>query len=272
MFSSVKSKILLGIYIFFILSIPVGTYFIQQRQFASVSAKAQAPNRTITHLPDNQTSATSLSSQTAPKNSPTPTPSSDTTLPSSYGPTLKLVLSLEGRPPGKQASKVFVGIADGPVSQKPKYLLTFSINLPDSGVFDGLSLAGLTSGNQYTAYIKGPAQIVAASTFTMSPSQTNLNSGQPILLLTGDLNEDNTINSSDYSIALSAYGANSSSRNWNALADFNLDGVINTYDLAIIRKNMTKIGDSGLWTSPPPATKSGSPSGGYWFWMPDLTN
>ena len=266
MFDSVKSKIFLGFYVFLILSIPVGAYFIQQRQSASVSA-SNPLQRTITHIPDDDVT---------PKSStPTPSPNlsedTDTTLlPSSYGPTLKLILKLEGRPEGKEASKVFVGIAEGTITQKPKYLLTFNLDLPDSGVFEGLSLAGLTSGSQYTAYIKGPAQIVSASTFTMSPSSTNLNNNQPITLVSGDLNDDNAINSGDYSIALSAYGSNSTSGNWNLNTDLNLDGVINTYDLSIISKNLSKIGDSGLWTSPPPATKSGSPTGGYWFWMPEI--
>ena len=271
MFDSLKTKIFLGIYVFLILSIPVGAYFIQQRQSTSVSANNPL-NRTITHIPDATPGAQkfSQSNQQTSTQSTNSETSVDTTLPSSFGPTLKLTLNLEGRPINKQVAKVFVGIAEGATSQNPKYLLTFNIDLPDSGVFQGLSLAGLTSGNKYTAYIKGPAQIVSASTFTMSSAETPLNSNQPILLYTGDLNEDNLINSQDYSILLSSFGSNTSSLNWNSLADFNLDGVINSFDLAILNKNLTKTGDSGVWTSPTPSTKSGSPTGGYWFWMPEI--
>ena len=120
----------------------------------------------------------------------------------------------------------------------------------------------------------------------MSPTQSNLNSNQPIFLLTGDLNEDNVINSADYSIAKTAFGAKPNSANWNENIDFNVDGIINSADIAIIIKNMAKTGDSGLWISQvasgsaslldqtPAGSVSAEPvyhpsgSSGYWLWVP----
>lgn len=208
--------------------------------------------------------------QTSADSSPTTSTPTPTPLPNlAFGPTLNLKINIEGRPKDKYAGKVFVGIASGNTSTNPAYLLTFSIDFPDSGVFAGLSLAGLNPGSTYTAYIKGAAQIDSKATFVMSPTESTLNSGQALGLITGDLNEDNTVNATDYAIAKNLYGTITSSRVWNPRADFNLDGIINNYDLAYVTKNLGKTGSSGTWFSPPPqATSSGSPSGGYWLYLP----
>lgn len=209
----------------------------------------------------NQSSTPSVSTTT------TPAPTPEVNL--AFGPILNMIIEIEGRPAGKQAAKAFVGLSSGSVKVSPTYLLTFTIDFPDSGVFKGLSLAGLNPGSVYTAYIKGPGQIDFASTFTMGATETSLNNNQPITLTSGDLNEDNTINSADYTIAKSSYGATPSSKSWNSLADFNQDKIINNLDLALISKNFGKTGASGTWYSPPPqASSSGTPAGGYWLAVP----
>ncbi len=118
---------------------------------------------------------------------------------------------------------------------------------------------------------------------------TNLNNNQPLVLLTGDLNEDNIINAADYSIAKASYGSMVGSPNWNDNVDFNKDGIINSLDLVILMKNFGRSGNSGTWYSPTPPfgsasaiSQGGSPrfaveagyqpatasSGGYWLWVP----
>lgn len=204
----------------------------------------------------------------------TPTPTPEVTL--SFGPTLTIKLNLEGRAEDDQAAKVFIGIASGTAKTRPTYLLTYSIDLPSSGTFKELSLAGLNPGSTYTAYIKGPAHIDTASTFTMSPTKSILNSSQAVTILAGDLNDDNLINSSDYNIGRAAYGSTSKSLTWNSKADFNNDGVVNNFDLAYITKNLNKTGASGSWLSSPPLTATPSAllqttpavQGGYWLWIP----
>ncbi|MDO8570754.1 MAG: dockerin type I repeat-containing protein [Candidatus Daviesbacteria bacterium] len=203
---------------------------------------------------------------------PTPTPYVNL----SFGPTLNLSINSQGRPIKKQATRAFVGLASNTPIKNPTYLLTFTIDFPEDGIFRGLSLAGLNPGSTYSVYIKGPGQIDSASSFVMSPTESNINSGQPLVLTSGDLNEDNTINSADYNIALGLYGTTPTSLAWNKNADFNRDNVINTYDLAYIQSNLGKTGVSGTWTSTPSvATSSGTPSGspssptgGYWLWVP----
>ena len=268
MFRTFKQKIVLGLYVFLVISIPVGAYLASQRQILKSSAQ---PENSITPIIPSKTPGGS------PKSTiPSPTPKSSPLspdVPISIGPVLNFTLVLEGRPKNNQAAQIFVGIAQGDITIKPNYLLSFTIDIPESGTFTNLSLAGLNQGVKYTAYIKGPAQIATASAFIMSPATTNLNGGLPLTLLTGDLNDDNSINASDYSIAKTAYGTTTSSKNWNSNVDFNLDGKINVTDLGFITKNFGKVGSSGIWTSPPPSTPSGTPtggSGGYWFWMPEI--
>lgn len=283
MFSTLKMKVLLGIYIFLVLSIPTGTYLVSLQQ--TIQSKAsepkkttQAPQTTPSHTISPAKELAKLAEQTGQKVLSTPTPEPTTTIATSFGPTLSLKAKLEGRPKDNQTTRLFVGIAEGSLTTNPKFLLTFTVDLPKSGEYSGLSLAGLTVGNKFTALLKGSAQIATSSAFIMSPTVTNLNDGQSLAMLSGDLNEDNAINSSDYSIVKALLGANSKSKNWNDNADFNKDGIINSFDLAIITKNLGKIGASGVWTSPIPknATPSGglteeatsSATSGYWIWVP----
>lgn len=270
MFSTLKQKLLLVGFVILVISIPVGSYLLSQRQ--TVTSKAfEKIDRSILKLEPLQDVSPSgelknLTEPASSKPSPSPNPSSSV----SFGPTMNFKVSLEGRPQGKMATKIFVGIAEGKPIGTPTYLLQFNVDLPDSGAFEGLSLAGLTPNNQYTAFLKAPAQIATSSAFLMVPTTTTLNSGNPINLTTGDLNEDNLVNSADYVIAKSALGASPSSPNWNTLVDFNLDGVINSLDLGIILKNMSKTGETGVWVSPVPQG-SASPSGqGYWLFMPSI--
>lgn len=290
MFSTFKQRLLLGVYVFILLSIPVGTYLVSQYQTIKSSAK-EPKSKTVSQVTPKPTTSPAKellsASQTMVSANPTPSPSTSPispTLASSFGPTLSLKIALDGRPKDNQATKLFVGIVDGILTANPKFLLSFSVDLPASGEYGNLSLAGLNPGSTYTALLKGSAQIATSSTFTMSPTTTNLNNGEPINLISGDLNDDNVINSADYSIAQKALGATASSASWNANADLNKDGVVNAFDLGIIAKNIGQTGASGTWTSPIPQTASpsasltgppiGGPPGtgsgaGHWIWVPE---
>ncbi len=292
MFSTLQQKLLLGVYIFILLSIPVGAYLASQFQTLKSSAQ-EAPKSVVKVTPKPTISPTKelLSNSLLQLNStPSATPSAtpDTTSPTiatSFGPTLSLKISIEARPQTDQSTKLFVGIIEGDLTSSPKFLLSFTVDLPKNGQYSNLSLAGLTSGAKYTAILKGSSTIASSSSFNMSPTVTTLNNAEAINLTSGDLNEDNVINSQDYSIGLKAMNSTSTSPNWNPTADLNKDGVVNVFDLGIISRNMGKIGAAGAWTSPIPkvathsasisAPAQGNPesgssttSGGYWIWVP----
>lgn len=274
MFSTFKQRLLLGLYIFLVLSIPAGSYLASQSQTTKSSASESKPKEpTVKVTPKPISSAANrLLDTDQPKSSPTstPQPTASTTIATSFGPTLSLKANLEGRPKDNQTTRLFVGIAEGSLTINPKFLLTFTVDLPKSGEYSGLSLAGLTVGNKFTALLKGSAQIATSSAFILSPTVSNLNDNQTLNMLSGDLNEDNAINSSDYAIVKALLGSTAKSANWKEDADFNQDGIINSFDLAIVTKNLGKVGASGAWVSPTPktATPSGQPSGGYWLWVP----
>lgn len=278
MFTSLKQRILLGVYTFIVISIPIGAYLASQA--TQTTSKATEPNltKTITKEPKPATSSAKAGNYFS-NYTPSSRPKDDqplagtATLATSYGPTLTLQMKIDGRPLTNQSSRLFIGIILGTNLQTPQYLLSFTVDLPSSGSYTDISLAGLTAGSTYTAILKGDAQIATSSAFEMSPSVTNLNGGIPITMLSGDLNQDNIINSSDLTIAQGAIGQTSSP------SDLNKDGIVNNIDLAIINKNMGRIGATGIWASTPRiATPSaslanppaGSPSGGqgYWVWVP----
>lgn len=300
---SLKHRLLIGLYIFIVVSIPIGAYLASQAQ----TLKSSANSKTPTAKPGSSsaptttlTPAQSLLKQIEDNlagNSPAPsnTPSSDTstTAATSFGPTLSLKATIEGRASGSFATKLFIGIVEGTISENPKFLLSFTVDLPASGEYSNLSLAGLTPGTGYTALLKGAGQIATASSFTMSPTVTNLNDGVALNMKSGDLNEDNQVNSADLTILQSALGSTSTSANWNSNADFNGDGIINSFDLSILSNNIGQIGASGVWVSPIPQNatasaslrtsdiggpaspaggqggpKDASGSAGYWLWIP----
>jgi hypothetical protein len=209
------------------------------------------------------------------------------------GPTLGFSVILQGRPLDNQTTKAFLGIAAGTPTTRPTYLLSFMVNIPASGSFDGISLSGLDVGQTYTAYLKGDAQIATSSSFVVKATPTNL---AALNLLTGDVNEDNVIDNLDYNLVKATVGSTPASSKWNPLFDFNMDNIINSWDLNIILTNLGKIGASGAWYSYTPiATASaqttslltnpstGSASSeitpgvvkgnqerpGYWMWVPD---
>jgi len=289
MFSSLRQRLILGIYIFIILSIPLGAYFLSESSTAPTSDVESTPaieNKPITSSPSPSPTSRPTSILTSPTDlleeltldESSDEPGATPTTATSFGPTLSFKVKLEGRPENNQSSRMFIGIAEGTIGTNPTFVLSFTVDIPSSGEFSNISLAGLTSGTTYSALLKGPSQIATSSAFVMTPTVSTLNNGDAILLLNGDLNEDNVVNSADYSIGQTALGSTEGSGNWNENVDFNRDGIINILDIGYIIKNFGKSGDSGAWTSPLP-TPSTSPTGGvndatpsaaggYWIWVP----
>lgn len=256
MFSSLKSRIFLAAYVLVLISIPVGSYLVSRQQ--TLTSKASQPKQ----IKPAQTPAPASSPKSSPKSFSSPEPTTTTT--TAFGPTLSGKIELEGRPKTNQAGKLFVGILENLVNN-PTFLLSFTVDLPPTGEFSNLSLAGLLSGRNYYAVLKGEAQIATSSAFALSPTVTRLNNAAVLNLLSGDLNDDNAVTAADFDLAKASFGK-------NGLADLNKDGVINLLDLSLIQKNMGKVGATGVWVSPQPktATPSGAVNQGYWIFVPNL--
>ena len=265
-----RTILFVGGYVVVLISIPLTFMLVQSSQIfrsraSEVKTNINTSQKTTSEVP----SSSPLEDLKALSESQIPQPGvQSATSPSSavsFGPTLKFLINIEGRTANKQStSKVFVGISSGIPTTKPTYLLTFSVEVPASGIFSDLSLAGLTTGSTYTAYIKGPGQIDKAVPFTMSSTETNLNNGQALILTSGDLNEDNQVSEVDQNLVTTLYSTTPNSSNWNPNADFNADGIVNQLDVNIVKANLGKIGDSGIWVSPAGAT------GGFWMYFPSV--
>lgn len=292
MWESKTNRLLVFGFLFLVVFIPSSTFLIGKRMSAATLA-TQPYNQTVTtnnaqEIPSASPIQGSVLGSSVALDSGNPADNASSPPQVVYGPQLSFSVSIQGRPPNNQSGSFFVGIAQGDPSNNPQYLISFTINMPSSGKYSGLSLVGLSPGTNYTAYIKGPAQLVKAVPFSINPQGAVLNGGQPINLISGDLNQDNVIDAQDLIIAKAALGQTSSSSNWNPNVDINADGIINNIDLAIVTGNQGKIGDSGPWYSRIDSSASNSaqlnsPShiggsdatfspypkaGGYWMWVP----
>lgn len=286
-----KEKIILAVIFGLMILIPSGSFVLSQVVGPSPAPTEDIGSYTPVSSPREVPDDSSLSKlvkelQATPSATPTTIVDVNNTTATEgatllLGQTLGFRLIMEGRPFEKYAAKVFLGLGSGQIVNSPKYLLSFLINVPNTGIYSGLPLAGLDEGQTYTAYIKGPAQLATASAFVVKPTPIDLGI---LNLITGDVNEDNVIDSSDYNLVKGALGMTSSSQLWNPVYDFNLDNRINTLDLTIVSRNLGKVGMSGPWySSQQAATKSATMSGGpvmggpdndpksgkgYWMWMP----
>lgn len=288
--------IILASFLVVITIIPVVAFVLSQNFRSSSSANATpstikssttktqvaSKSGSILDIPGAETPIDGLPEQT-----PSPSPSAASVI---SGPTLGFKVSAEGRTTGDQTNKVFVGITQGNTpSSTPNYLLSFTVDVPTSGEFNQISLAGLTPGTSYTAYLKGQAQIATSSAFLMLPSTSTLNNGFALKLTTGDVNDDNVINQADYDIVRAYFGTTRASSNWNPILDFNLDGIINGFELGMISNRIGQTGATTGTTGPWISTPTGSPTSalptnsniggqtnrtpteeGYWMWIPNF--
>ncbi len=262
-----RDKIIAASFIALIVLIPTSSALIAQR------LKAGNPSvnydRTVTNenpkevpktVPGQNTTTADIPNSTAEENAVNQLIANENTAQISFGPSLNFQLVLQGRPKANQADKVFLGIAQGAPQLNPQYILSFMVDLAADGIYKNLGVAGLDTGTQYTAYFKGSSQIATASSFTLKPAFNDLGVSN---LLSGYLNEDNIVNSADYSICANAMGMTVTSPNWNGNIDINKDGVINVFDLGFIVNNFNQVGASGVWQSTPAiSTPSGTPNGG----------
>lgn len=287
-----KHKIMIGVFAALTILIPTGSYVISQSinkpQETPVEFGTQFPVTSPKEVPKDAPQSKlekDVKEATASENPITVNPTSADNATLYLAPAIGFKIILQGRPESDQTSKVFLGIASGQPTTNPKYLLSFVLNVPASGIVKDFSLPGLDTGVSFTAYLKGPSQIATASAFVSRNAPIDLGTQS---MLTGDVNDDNIINTSDQELLKSVLGTSTSSPKWNPIYDFNLDQRINTLDLVILTKNMGRIGASGPWMSGiPQATKSATLSGslnpdtgapgldldaekGYWMWVPTV--
>lgn len=128
--------------------------------------------------------------------------------------------------------------------------LPFTLELRDAtsnAVLQTVNLTGLGAGNTFaftTTQLSGSykLRVKAGKRFLGVVNNVTLSlsgaSGLSYTLTNGDVDGNNTVNNTDYTIMRAAWGANSSSSNWNDGADLNGDGTVGNLDFAILRANL----------------------------------
>lgn len=92
----------------------------------------------------------------------------------------------------------------------------------------------------YTVAVVGPRYLNRDVTYTVMASD---NIGLNATLLAGDVNGDNVVDISDFSLLATAFGSDPSSNYWNPDADLNNDGVVDITDFSLIAGNFGVGGD-----------------------------
>src|SRR5205823_15070810 len=108
-----------------------------------------------------------------------------------------------------------------------------TLNTDASGFFT-VSVAGLANG-AYSWRVKGPKYLANGGTVTLTgAARVNVEMG---LMKAGDANNDNVINSSDFSILRGTFGRTLGDPGYDGRADFNGDNVVNSSDFNQLRSN-----------------------------------
>ena len=119
---------------------------------------------------------------------------------------------------------------------------TTEVNYPsmttDASGFFTVSVSTVSNGT-YNWRVKGPKFLANAGSVTLAGAPTT--QAEMGLMLAGDANDNNVVNSQDFNILKLQFGSGGS----NLSADFNNDGVVNSADFILLRANF------GLSGAPP---------------------
>lgn len=180
--------------------------------------------------------------------SPTPTAGPTPTL-NPNGVNLIMKLKFQGivaKPSASSTMNIAVRVVGNNLDKKSTVIFTAN----DSGIWSGSFTSGVTAGSNYKILVKGPKHIqkkICTSiptedypgTYHCEDGKITLTTGNNtldfsgIILLAGDLPaQDGIVNSYDTSLARNNLGKNDSSA--LALADLNLDGVVDSQDYSMI--------------------------------------
>ncbi|MCW5940768.1 MAG: hypothetical protein KIS66_00960 [Fimbriimonadaceae bacterium] len=115
---------------------------------------------------------------------------------------------------------------------------TMSIDTPLLGNSIGF---GLQDQVPVTGRLQGGTWL--ARRFTIPQPSSDRLDLDPLLLINGDVNGDNSVNLADFLALRGAFGATTDSPKWNPGADLNRDGTVNVMDFLVLRSGFGQIGD-----------------------------
>lgn len=153
-------------------------------------------------------------------------------------PKINLTFRLEGRTAAKtDAMRGFAREAGSKLGydQAPfKHRSNIATDTSGRGAITGLELTGLTLGRSYEGLLKGPQHLQKNVTIANLQETNTVDFGT---LLSGDITNDNAVNSMDIDLWARELWKEESP------ADLNGDGTVNSMDLAVLAENLLKEGD-----------------------------
>lgn len=190
---------------------------------------------------------------TTPPGGVTGTPTPTTTPDPSQTATVNFKVKFQGISQKRADQKVEVRVTKGTFEEE---FTNINMIANDSGVYSGsVVLTGVTVGGDYTIFVKGPKHL--AKKFCVDAQESRCRGAGDLTLVAGantfdfskmaleggDLPnpnssgaQDGVCNSVDYSLAKNRLGSSSSAD--LAIADINLDGIVNAIDLTLIRNTL----------------------------------
>lgn len=162
-------------------------------------------------------------------------PNTNTTYIANFNPesgSLVGTIALAGRSSGTAAMSVLVTIQVTPAGGSTQII---SATTDTSGVF---TLIGLTPG-QYQIRVKADGYLSAQQTVTISGGVTAANFGT---LRAGDINGDNAVTLSDFSILANSFNRINGQPGYNIAADLNADNRVDLADFSLLASNFNTSG------------------------------
>ena len=148
-------------------------------------------------------------------------------------------VTLEGCANAKQPVSVRFRSTDGAMDFTCSATLTASAGA-DTGVFTLSHIPAAT----YTVSVKGAKWLQKNAPITVSNAPA-APSNLTVALLTGDANNDNSIDATDFGVLVGAYNSDLAvpGSGYDSAADFNCDGVVDATDFGLFVGNYNRMGD-----------------------------
>jgi hypothetical protein len=141
-------------------------------------------------------------------------------------------VALAGRAPGTVAMSVALAVTITPDGGSPQ---ATTVNTDNNGSF---TLVNLPVGT-YNIRIKAPGYLATSSAVTISSGATSVNFGT---LRAGDINGDNRVTLTDFSVLARSFNTVGGQPNFDAAADLNGDNRVDLVDFSLLASNFNQVG------------------------------
>jgi hypothetical protein len=156
--------------------------------------------------------------------------------------TLSLSATLQGHTSHAATFSLDVYQSDSPIGTSPDYSFA-----PVSDALGNMEVSGIDPGT-YDLVLKYGKSLSLVETITLVDGANSIDMG---MLLTGDANDDNLVELTDFSILASVYGLDQGDNGYDGRADFTGDDAVELTDFSILASNYGLEGETRMESAPP---------------------